>query len=254
MMQRDAARTALSGTFLVGWMILVAAAFWAGLATAEGDPQAPRVDLNRASLEELESLPGIGPARAMAIDQWRQANGPFERPEHLQRVSGIGPTTWARLCARVEVEGTVGCLPGTLPSGPEGEPGAGIAEVAINTASAEELMTLPGIGERRAALIVEDRDRRGPFASVDDLTRISGIGERTVETLRPWVRITIDVNAASLEELLRIPALSAEQAAALVDDRDERGPYTALESLVRVDGILPSHLETLSQWLHVAPE
>lgn len=49
-----------------------------------------RVNINTATLEQLETLPGIGPVRAQAILDDRQANGPFSIPEDLIRVSGIG--------------------------------------------------------------------------------------------------------------------------------------------------------------------
>jgi len=49
-----------------------------------------RVDVNTAGLEELTSLPGIGEARAQAILDDREANGPYRYPEDLIRVKGIG--------------------------------------------------------------------------------------------------------------------------------------------------------------------
>ncbi len=58
--------------------------------------------------------------------------------------------------------------------------------VNINTASLEQLQQLPGIGAVFAARIVEERQRR-PFAAVDELTRVSGIGDKRLETLRPFV-------------------------------------------------------------------
>lgn len=48
------------------------------------------VDINRASASELEALPGVGPATAEKIVSEREANGPFESPEDLMRVPGIG--------------------------------------------------------------------------------------------------------------------------------------------------------------------
>jgi competence protein ComEA len=54
------------------------------------DPAAP-VDLNRATTDELETLPGVGPATATAIVEDRARNGPFAVVEDLDRVPGIGP-------------------------------------------------------------------------------------------------------------------------------------------------------------------
>lgn len=53
--------------------------------------------------------------------------------------------------------------------------------VNINTAGAEELTALDGIGESKALAIIADRDTNGPFESEGDLTRVRGIGETTVE-------------------------------------------------------------------------
>ena len=53
----------------------------------------------------------------------------------------------------------------------------------LNTATAEELCELPGIGEATAEAIVRDREANGPFASVEDLMRVSGIGEKKLARL-----------------------------------------------------------------------
>lgn len=56
--------------------------------------------------------------------------------------------------------------------------------INLNRATAEQLQQLPRIGEATAEKIIADREANGPFSSVDDLTRVSGIGEKTVEGLR----------------------------------------------------------------------
>lgn len=65
--------------------------------------------------------------------------------------------------------------------------GAGTTLVNINTASAEELQTLSGIGEVTARAIVDERDQNGPYASVEDLMRVSGIGEKKFAKLRDHI-------------------------------------------------------------------
>jgi competence protein ComEA len=60
--------------------------------------------------------------------------------------------------------------------------------VNINTASVTELTELPGVGPAKAAAIVEERERK-PFASVNDLTRVSGIGDRMLEQLRDRISV-----------------------------------------------------------------
>jgi competence protein ComEA len=66
-------------------------------------PGAEPVDLNLADASALDALPGVGPARARAIIEYRQANGPFHAVQELSRVPGIGPAALARLQGRVQV-------------------------------------------------------------------------------------------------------------------------------------------------------
>lgn len=56
--------------------------------------------------------------------------------------------------------------------------------VDVNAAGSEELESLPGIGPALAERIVEYREENGPFESLDELTEVRGIGEKTLEGLR----------------------------------------------------------------------
>lgn len=64
---------------------------------------------------------------------------------------------------------------------------SGVGPVDINSADAALLDTLPGVGPATATRIVADRDANGPFGSVDDLGRVSGIGPKKIETLKDLV-------------------------------------------------------------------
>ena len=58
-----------------------------------------KIDLNRATAEELTALPGVGPVLAEAIVAYRDEHGPFSRVDELLQVSGFGPGTLSALRA-----------------------------------------------------------------------------------------------------------------------------------------------------------
>ncbi len=61
--------------------------------------------------------------------------------------------------------------------------------VNVNTATAEQLQLLPGIGDARARAVIEARKRRGGFERVEDLLEVKGIGEASLEQMRPYVTV-----------------------------------------------------------------
>ena len=60
-------------------------------------------------------------------------------------------------------------------------------KININTASKEELMTLDGIGEKKAGWIIEYRELHGSFQTVQDIMKVSGIGKKTFESLKDYI-------------------------------------------------------------------
>jgi competence protein ComEA len=150
------------------------------------------------------AAPPASPAAPVIVDVagWVRTPGVYEFSSGDRIVDAIARAGGARRGADLAalnlaaplVDGTQILVPR------EGEaPPAGVGAVAtggaagglvnINTASATELEALPGIGEVLAATIVAYRDEHGPFASVDQLEDVSGIGPSTLEELRDLVTI-----------------------------------------------------------------
>lgn len=84
-------------------------------------------------------------------------------------------------------------VPVTVGTGDSSRAGAAVgragARLNVNTADAAALEELPGIGPALAAAIVERRRRSGPFATVDELTEVSGIGPAKLEQIRPLATV-----------------------------------------------------------------
>lgn len=167
-------------------------------AVPEGlDRASGKVDLNLASREVLQTLPGVGPVMAEAIEQHRNQHGPFRSMTDLDNVPGVGPSMLQKLSSRVTF-GDAGAAPvqvSTAPAVPvpvaqlatqfaPQQPSAEQGKININTATAEQLETLKGVGPALARRIVEDRQRHGPFTTAESLKRVRGIGAKVYQDNR----------------------------------------------------------------------
>jgi len=144
------------------------------------------VNVNTANQSELESLPGIGPSKAAAIIDFRSTNGAFSSCAQLDDVPGIGPATLANITPQCEIGDGKAAPPtsaGDKASGGDKSAAAGGNRININTAGANALTALPGIGASKAAAIVADRDAKGAFSSCAELQRVTGVGAATVSAI-----------------------------------------------------------------------
>ncbi|WP_260405343.1 ComEA family DNA-binding protein [Paenibacillus sp. 598K] len=115
---------------------------------------------------------------------------PTQPSDTVQSAGSVDPSEPAGVSDTMQGQGTVE---------PAGQPAAGTTEppatpdsaaasglIDINRASAEQLDSLPGIGPAKAQAIIADREQHGIFRSVDELTRVRGIGDKMLEKLRPY--------------------------------------------------------------------
>lgn len=65
--------------------------------------QTTRVNINKAGMNELDTIPGVGPALAQRIIDYRTQNGSFSSPEEIQNVSGIGAKTYEKMAGYISV-------------------------------------------------------------------------------------------------------------------------------------------------------
>lgn len=153
-----------------------------------------RLDIRTATAEELGTLTGIGEKRAADIIAFRLKT-PFTSVNQLLQVKGIGAKTYAKLLpdllvfgdsTNVELTGEKNTK--TTKSKTDKETSKPLGMVNINKAGLEELCTLSGIGEVKAKAIIEWRNANGAFESIEDITKVKGIGAKTLEKNRDRLR------------------------------------------------------------------
>jgi len=183
-------------------VVLVAVLGGAGLWYARSLPKPVTIAEAGSGAAEQES-PSASPAVMFIVDVAGAVHQPgvYEFAEGDRVIDAIeragGPMPKADLSllnlAAPLADGTQILVPRAGPPGAVvpggGTPGSTGGLININTASPTELETLSGIGEVLSATIVEYRDQNGPFASVDDLLDVSGIGPATLEEIRDQVTV-----------------------------------------------------------------
>lgn len=170
------------------------------------DYGSPIVDINNATVEELQTLPGIGPSKARAIIEYRNKK-PFSKIEDLMNVTGIGQKTYDKLKDRITVgnvkeksETITAKKEGTVDKGNEvnisqlntntsNNGNGNNKKININTASIEELQKLPGIGPAKARAILDYRTNNGSFESIEEIKKVKGIGEKIYEKIKELIDV-----------------------------------------------------------------
>ena len=139
------------------------------------------VDVNRAGVEELAAVPGMGRKLAEAVVESRDRDGDFEHAAQLLRVKGMGPVKAPKLARYLS-------FPKAAEGPGEGEPWRASGErpqrpLDLNVSSAAELAPLPGMGWGMAYRILAERERNGAFRTLDDLHYVEGV---TAERVGAW--------------------------------------------------------------------
>ena len=236
------------------------------------------LNINTATVEEFDSLPGIGPSRAADIIAARRQLGGFSSVQDLTMVGGIGPATLDRIttedCVTVDANMT-----SRVTSTMSDDTGSSTPITTtpsncldINTATAEELDTLPGIGPARAGDIITTRRQLGGFSSVQDLTMVMGIGPATLDRITTEACVTvaggttggntgtdtgsstpvttpsncININTATAEELDTLPGIGPARAGDIITTRRQLGGFSSVQDLTMVMGIGPTTLDRIT--------
>ncbi len=248
---------------------------------AADEADGPKVDINMATVAELDALKGVSPRVAAAIVKFREDNGGFTSVEQLNDVKGIGDALFAKLKPLVTCGSEV--APAAAGGSEEADAGEGDAAagssegaadasglVNLNSATIQELDAVNGIGMATAKKIVAYREENGAFSSVDQL-KDAGVGTSVINKIRDLVTCGPagassgssssasssgasaasgggDLNAATADQIrAAVPRIRATVVEAIIEARNARPgrKFTSWEQVDEIPGVGDSTLTKL---------
>ena len=162
------------------------------------------LDLNAATAEELETLPGVGAILAERIVSYREAVGGFQTLEELQQVNGIGSGIYSQIAPYLFIIGELQTISpeselpeATDAAAPELEPetapesaSASIPHLDINIATAEDFQKLPNVTPEQAEAIVRLRTQIQYFQNIYELLYADGMTDRLFLSIRDYLYVS----------------------------------------------------------------
>jgi competence protein ComEA len=145
-------------------------------AASGEDNNANKVNVNAATVQQLDQLPGIGKTTAERIIEHRKSLGGFKSISDLSTLKGMTPKKLAELSRLLSFSGD-----STTPGSPR--------KLNLNFATEKEIQTLPGVGARLARSIVDTRAKLGSFRSLEDLEEVPGLTEKTFRKFEELVEV-----------------------------------------------------------------
>jgi len=146
-----------------------------------------KIDINNADIGDLIKLPGIGQTKAKAIMDYRENIGEFKSLNELAKVKGIGEKTLEKILPYLKMVGDSTEIIASIDSDELKEVSG---KININTASLSELISLPGIGEKRSQTIISYREKAGGFENKEDIMKVKGIGEGIYIKIKDMIEIS----------------------------------------------------------------
>ncbi len=142
-----------------------------------------KYDLRTCTKEELQQIPRIGPSRAQTIIEYREQIG-FNSLKDIKQIKGIGDATFEIIKPYLIEFGEE-----EIPKSVKKNTSLNHNKININIANIEELTQLPGIGPAKAKKIVQKREELDGFKSIEQITEVKGIGEKSFEKLKNNITI-----------------------------------------------------------------
>ncbi|MBK5272319.1 MAG: helix-hairpin-helix domain-containing protein, partial [Bacteroidia bacterium] len=198
-------------------------------------------DPNIITITEWEKL-GIAENTIRTIRNYLSKGGFFKKPEDLKKIYGLHSKDYERLAPYIKIEASPSKdIPGTHETTSTFKPfPSHYSVIDINDADTTAFISLPGIGSKLAARIINFRDKLGGFYSISQVGETFGLPDSTYQKIKKFLNLNntlirkININKATVDELKAHPYISWSLANPIVAYRNEHGPFLKVEDIKNV--------------------
>lgn len=202
---------------------------------------------------------GLRDKTIKTIQKYLQKGGRFKKPEDLQRIYGLSKNDFERLYPFINIPVTNDYKPDYATKNFEEYPKKinKISNIEINNADTSAFIALPGIGSKLAARIINFREKLGGFYSVEQIGETYGVPDSTYQKIKPFLQIRneaikkFNLNTATKDELKMHPYIKWNLANAIVEYRNQHGPFNSLEELKKINIITDDVFEKIKHYVVV---
>jgi len=212
-------------------------------------------DPNKLSATEWKKL-GLRDKTINTIENYLNKGGHFRKPEDLQKVYGLRSNEYERLAQYVKIESApVVNVNKNEKEIPNESFTSRYSVIDINAADTSAFISLPGIGSRLAARIVNFRDKLGGFYSVMQIGETFGLPDSTFQEIKQYLKLEnvfikkININTATVDELKAHPYIKWSIANPIVAYRNEHGAFSNIEDIKKVMAVTDEIYNKIAPYL-----
>jgi competence ComEA-like helix-hairpin-helix protein len=214
-------------------------------------------DPNSTSTEDWQKL-GLRDKTITTIQKYLSKGGSFKQGEDLKKVYGLRNDEYERLAPFIRITEKKN-VPANNIKTETNYPGNKryYSIIDINTADTSAFISLPGIGSKLAARIVNFREKLGGFHSIEQIGETYGLPDSVFQKIRSYLKLEnfslrkININTATVDELKAHPYIQWNIANAIVAYRNQHGLYTAMEDVRKIMTITDEVYSKVSLYLTV---
>jgi len=200
---------------------------------------------------------GLPPRAVQGLLRYRSKGGRLRQATDLRKLYALSAAEAEALIPFVQIANTSSTHPTQPLASAQPEQAPARIMVDINKADSVEMQALPMVGAKRAGMIVRYRESLGGFINPEQLLEVWGITDTVLQKMKPFIRFTganprrIDLNTATEAELKQHPYIKWQIAKIIIAYRQQHGPYSNLNDLLKIHVIEEPWLQKVKPYLQV---